>query len=326
MGKHTDQRNRTLTLARILQEETDERHPLTLAQIMERLGREEIVAERKSIYRDLAALRRHGLDVVFRPGGDGGWYIEHRTFDLEELRGVIDAVSVYRGLPEDRREELVAKLSAMASLHQRKGLRRPVSLPPQKNGDAEELRGVLDKIHAAIQGKKALTFVPFAYDKGKSKVFGPRQALSPKGLLWSGEVYHLLAWDHRAKSLRLFRTDRMAELMNTGLPAQGPEADPCLWASAPFGLDPNRRERVRLRCCQELSGEVLDRFGAEVPLIPEGEYFTLTADVVVGPEFWGWAAAHSSRLDVVAPPWAAKLWSDRYQMKDVLPARRPQAV
>ena len=94
MGKHTDQRDRTLLLARILYEETDESNPLPLTALVERLAQRGVTAERKSLYRDMAALRRHGLSVSFRPGSAGGWYLSGRAFSAPELRGVIDAVSV----------------------------------------------------------------------------------------------------------------------------------------------------------------------------------------------------------------------------------------
>ena len=37
MGKHTDQRDRTLCLARILYEETDEKHPMPMTEMIRRL-------------------------------------------------------------------------------------------------------------------------------------------------------------------------------------------------------------------------------------------------------------------------------------------------
>lgn len=327
MGKHTDQRDRTLSVARILYEETDERHPMPLADLVARLDRYGVAAERKSIYRDLAALRKHGLDVVFRAGSEGGWYLASRTFTQPELRAIWDAVAVYRWLPEDQRTEILEKLAGLAPAHQRKSLRRPVALRRRSAREPEEIRGVLDRVHAAIQGQRALSFVPYCYDRGKTwGPSGPRRVVSPKGLLWSGEGYHLLAWDHREHALRLLRLDRMGEVLVTGLPAQGPEADARLWAAAPFGLDPARRERVRLRCCQDLAGEVLDRFGGDVTLTPDGDKFLVTADVVMGPEFWGWMTAHSSQAAVIAPPWAAKLWTQRYQPREPSRNRRAQAV
>ena len=322
MGKRNDQRDRTLSLAHILQEETDEHHPLPLADLVSRLAGQGLTAERKSIYRDIAALKKHGLDVVFRAGGDGGWYVESRSFDRKDLSAIVDAVAAYRWLPEEQREELIYKLIRMAPVHQRKSLRRPVALRRRSASAPEELRAALDKIHTALQGRKTLSFLPFTFDKGKARVFGARQVVTPKGLLWYREVYYLLAWDHKDGRLRLYRPDRMEKVQVTALPPQGPETDASLWDAFPFGLDPTRKEKLRLRCCQELAGEVLDHFGQQAILVPEGDKFSLTAEVVVGPEFWGWMAAHSDKANVIAPPWAVKLWADHYCPRE--PQKEPQ--
>lgn len=326
MGKQTDQRDRTLLLARILQEETDEKHPLPMTALVARLARHGVIAERKSIYRDASALRKHGMDVTFRAGSEGGWYINRRTFDPAELRVLMDALSVYRWATDAQKETILTKLTTLTSQHQRKSLRRPVAAARRSAAHPDDVQQVLDRIHGALQARKALSFIPFTYDKGKCRTaLGARRVISPKGLLWTGDNYRLLAWDHREQTLRLFRPDRMSDVLIAGMPVQGPETDASLWDAAPFGLDPTRKERLRLRCCQELAGEVLDRFGADAALIPDGPYFTLTADAVVGPEFWGWMASHGDRASVVAPPWAAKLWQERYQPRP-LAAQRPQAV
>ena len=52
-----------LLLQKMLVEETDADHGLTMADILERLAAEGVSAERKGIYRDLDLLRDAGLDV-----------------------------------------------------------------------------------------------------------------------------------------------------------------------------------------------------------------------------------------------------------------------
>lgn len=310
MGKHTDQRDRTLLLTGILLEETDEKHPMPLVQLMERLAERGAAAERKSLYRDLAALRRHGLDVVFRPGSDGGWYLGQRTFSLTELRTLVDAVAIYPHLGGKQRNALLEKLKGLTSAHQRPRLHRPVSLP-RKEADLD-VPEVLDRIHTACQEEKALSFFACEFDRQLEKFpAGERLFVSPKGLLWTGRDYQLLGWDHRSQTLRLFRPDRMGGVRVTGLPAQGPAADPSLWASAPFGLNPERRERVQLFCQETMAGEVADRFGLDVQVEAQGSGFLLTADVVIGPEFWAWVEQYGEQLEVMGPSWAARQWRER---------------
>ena len=159
MGKHTDQRDRTLCLARILYEETDEKHPMPMTEMIRRLEEEGVASERKSIYRDLAAMNKQGFEVAYRHGKTGGWYLAGRPLNLSELQTVIDAVAVYRWIPAALRASLLDKLAGLFPRGQRGQLRRPVSLPPQGVTAPEEVRQVLDRVHTALQSQRALRFV-----------------------------------------------------------------------------------------------------------------------------------------------------------------------
>lgn len=57
------QKLKLLYLMRMLEEETDAERGLTMAQIIGKLEALGISAERKSIYRDIEALREFGVDV-----------------------------------------------------------------------------------------------------------------------------------------------------------------------------------------------------------------------------------------------------------------------
>lgn len=86
---------------------------------------------------------------------------------------------------------------------------------------------MLDRVHTALQSQRALRFVSFVYDSARRRVFSEYTlVVSPKGLLWSEEGYHLLGWNHRSKSLALYRTDRMSQVLVTGMPAQGAQSRP----------------------------------------------------------------------------------------------------
>lgn len=90
-----------------------------------------MASERKSIYRDLAAMNKQGFEVAYRHGKTGGWYLAGRPLNLSELQTVIDAVAVYRWIPAALRASLLDKLAGLFPRGQRGQLRRPVSLPPQ---------------------------------------------------------------------------------------------------------------------------------------------------------------------------------------------------
>ena len=63
MAKQANQKLKPLYLLKILTEQTDENHPLTMAQLIEQLAQYDISAERKSLYDDMETLRGYGTDI-----------------------------------------------------------------------------------------------------------------------------------------------------------------------------------------------------------------------------------------------------------------------
>lgn len=305
MANRIDPRTRLLLVCRLLHEQTDSKNALSLSSLFRQLEKEGLTAERKSVYRDMAALKKAGLDVQFRPGNEGGWHLASRLFDGAELKALADAVAVYRWLDPETREGLLDKLAALGSLPQREGLERPVSLRWYGEECAGEVRNSLDRIHSALQSERAISFVLYTHTSAGERVAEEtRHIATPKGLLWAEERYHLLVWEHQSRRLCLYRVDRMGQVLVTGIPAQGEEADPAVWASVPFGLEPIRRESVQLYCRASLAGEVVDRFGPDVALHPMGDGFTVAGEVVIGPAFWGWLWSHGGDIEVLEPAWA----------------------
>ena len=68
-----------------------------------------------------------------------------------------------------------------------------------------------------------------------------------------------------------------------------------------------REGQVTLRCANRLVGVVLDRFGREVMLVPDGEeHFTVTVPAVVSPQFLGWVFGLGDGVQILRPGWAAE--------------------
>lgn len=74
MAKSRNQKAKILVLEHLL-EETGENRAVTMQEILEKMAEYGINAERKSIYDDLDALRDFGLDVKYKRGRPGGYYL-----------------------------------------------------------------------------------------------------------------------------------------------------------------------------------------------------------------------------------------------------------
>lgn len=312
MAKKNNQKTKLLVLYRLLLKKGDEDHPISTPELIEALDREGIPAERKSVYTDMEALQEFGLDVQLRKGKNGGWFLGERDFELPELKLLVDAVQSSRFISRKKSEALIRKLAGLTSEYQARQLRRQVYVDRRVKTDNESVYYAIDRLHAAITAGRAVTFQYFDYDVHREKIFrreGKRYVVSPYGLIWSDENYYLVGWEHGGTELRHYRVDRMNSLSVSGLPREGDETcknfDLAQYGQKHFHMFSGREAKVRLRCGKDFVNVMLDRFGQEAMLIPDGEdHFVLTVDAVVSPQFYGWLFGLGHEVQLTAPDWA----------------------
>ena len=309
MAKSANQKSKLLVLYRLLMERTDEENPLSTAQIIDYLEQNGIGAERKSIYDDMETLKLMGVDVQSRKGRGAGWFIGERDFELPELKLLMDAVQSSRFITQRKSDALIRKLEKLASVPQARQLQRQVYVSGRIKTMNESIYYNVDKLHMAIAGQKVITFKYFDYNMKKEKVFrqeGRRYTVTPFGLLWDNENYYLAAFDHNKGQLRHYRVDKMWEIVLTTLPRQGEQEQkdfhPGDYAQKHFGMYRGEEVNVTLRGEARMVNVVLDRFGQDLILIPDGaEHFTVTLPVMVSPQFFGWLFGLEGGVQILRP-------------------------
>ena len=120
------QKLKLLNLAKMLYERTDESHGLTCPEIIAGLAEAGIEAERKSVYRDLDALRDFGLDIAKLPTYPVSYALVSRTFTAAELMLLTDAVQSSRFLTVRMAHRLTEGLASLGSCHQAAALSKNV--------------------------------------------------------------------------------------------------------------------------------------------------------------------------------------------------------
>lgn len=309
MAKSSNQKTKLLHLCHILLRQTDEDHPITVAQMIEALAKADIKAERKSIYDDLEALSQFGLDIQCRKGKTPGWFVGERDFELPELKLLMDAVQSSRFITQKKSDALIRKLEGLASIHQAGQLQRQVFVSGRIKLMNESIYYNVDKLHTAIAGQKAITFKYFDYDIARKKVFrqeGKRYVVSPYGLIWNSENYYLVAFDHAHQEMRHYRVDKMTEIVVTCLGREGRDRYPGFqlaeYGQKHFGMYSGQEVKVTLRGRRDKAGLVWDRFGQDIILVPDGEeHFTVTLPVVISPQFFGWLLGLDGSITITGP-------------------------
>ncbi len=324
MPRKEGQKLKLLYIVRILEEETDENHPMSTAELIQRLGAFGITAERKSIYDDIYRLMDFGYDIIqvhSRLGG--GYYLAGREFELAELKLLVDAVQSSRFITTKKSRELIAKLEKKASRYDESKLQRQVYVAGRIKTENESIYYNIDAIHRAIQENRQITFLYLDWDLDKKLV--PRangdKQVSPWALIWREENYYLAAYDGEDRIMKHYRVDKMGNVELTGQGRDGlqqfEKVDLAEYTNQIFGMYGGKQESVTLQFPRRLIGVVLDRFGKEADIRPMPEdAFRIRARVAVSGQFFGWLAGIGKEAKVVSPQWVREKYYD--WLKDIL--------
>lgn len=306
MPKSDNQKLKILYIYEYLMKYSNENHPVKAAELIEMLEKKDISCDRKTIYSDIRALQDYGLDIEIQPGRNGGYFVASRIFELPELKLLIDAVQSSRYLTEKKSRELIGKLCAQCNEEDARFVRRNVFVSGRVKSMNESIYYNVDTIQEAIGENKQITFRYFDWDmKGQRAYREKAYAASPYGLLQDNENCYLLAYSQR-HGVTSYRVDRMANitlLEEKRLPC--PElADTNLQqhANRMFQMFAGEMADVKMRFHKTLLNVVIDRFGKETMLIPDGnEHFIFTVKVAVSPMFLSWVIGFGGLAKILYP-------------------------
>ena len=207
MPKQEGQKSKLLALLRIFEQQTDENHLLNVPQLVELLEAQGIRCERKSVYSDIEALGALGYDIKLRRGRGGGYFLASRTFDLAELKLLVDAVQASRVVSGTTSRRLIHKLEKLCSNYEGSQLQRQVYVEGRPKTDSKSLLYSIDALHEAINNGK---MVEFLYRKADSRE-KEKRTVSPWQLAWENGCYYLIAFADE-KGIRHYRVDRSIAL------------------------------------------------------------------------------------------------------------------
>ena len=117
MAKSVNQKMKFFYLRKILLENTDKDHYLTMLEILDALKERGINAERKSIYNDIDMLRELGLEIVNHKRL--GYAVIKKDFDCDEIELLIKGLDNI-DIVENKKQHIVNKLKKLVSIYEAK--------------------------------------------------------------------------------------------------------------------------------------------------------------------------------------------------------------
>ena len=150
---------RPFYVAKMLYEQTDEDHYLTIAQMMVQLERDYgINTSRGTVSDDIKALKKLGLEVQVENSTQNRYYLIGRRFELPELKTLIDATESARFITKDKSAALVEKLASLTSQFNTKKLVRNVDVENRIKAENEKVYYIMEALNDAINASKKVSF------------------------------------------------------------------------------------------------------------------------------------------------------------------------
>lgn len=300
-------KNRLLYIKQFLETQTDEQHPMTLAEITDSMQQAGFPCCHKTIKNDIKQLLDSGVDVICNKGRENQYFIGDRHFELPELKLLVDAVQASKFISTKKSKQLIKKLTAFASRYQAAELNRTLYTVKQIKPTNENIFITVDMLHTAINNGKQVHFKYYEYDQNKKKIYKHKRKIyefSPYALLWNGDNYYVVGYSESHGKIIKFRVDRIAtpELMELAAVPKPDDFDIAFYAQKVFQMYDGPMREITLKCENGLMKSVIDRFGEDVETaVIDNDHFHANVSVCASPTFFGWVFGFGGKLEIIAP-------------------------
>lgn len=305
-------KRRLLLILELLYKTTDEENPISTVEIMEFLKGKDIKIDRKTLKSDIDLLVEMDYDIVTVKSSPNKYFWGDRTFEIPELKMLIDAVSSSRFITKKKSEELIEKIASLAGKAQYENMNRHIVATGRAKSDNKKIYYIVDTITDAINHKKKIRFQYTEYNADKERVFrhdGEIYTLSPYVLYWNEDYYYVVGYYEKRETVAAFRVDRIHDpkvIDENAVPK--PErfyVDD--YANKIFRMFDGEEVMVELECENSLMKYIIDHYGLEIETRRNTqETFIAKVPATLSPTFYGWVFQFAGKMKIISPEKAVK--------------------
>ena len=302
-----DKKGRLLALRDYLYKYTDEQHPVSTKELIDEMTRQGYPGNRKTIKDDIDVLNKFGMDIITNVSRGNSFYMASREFEIPELKLLVDAVSSSRFISAARSEQLIGKLTAMASEYEREQITPRIFTKDRIKANNPHLYYVVDMLIQAVQNKKKVRFQYGEFDADKHQVLrndGEIYINSPYGCLWNDDFYYLVGYSEKREKVVTFRVDRIVdlEIMDDDIIPEPADFDMSDYAKIVIEMFDGEPQEVELLCDNELMKSVIDKFGENIKTERvSDEQFKAVVNVSTSKTFYAWCFRFAEQMKIVGP-------------------------
>lgn len=337
-GRKPNQKLKPYIVMRYLMENSDREHPINADNIaLELLEKYGIDAEKKSIYSDIAQINKacvmleDGIDVdeaeeVLKESPERkkimrtryGYYANQSEEDVKEYSLIYECINSNRFISKRQADKLSEKVFQSVSTTQAEKIKhdsyvinRITTLNENTLNNISIIKYAMEKEwYGEKHEPEQITFNYLTHEVKDLKTPVERRRkyqVSPYQLLINDGYYYLLAYDNKYQDIRTYRVDRMAKISYTGIAREGEkefkDLDIDTYSQRVFSMFGGNRERVEIRCINNLLDTMIDKFGTEYAtyIQTEKDHFTVFVIVEVSDQFFSWICGLGIKVKIITP-------------------------
>lgn len=302
MSRRSNQKLKLLYLSRILLDGTDERHGMTLTEILSELSQYGIEAGRKSVYDDMEALRVYGYDVGSYRDRYVRYYIKERKIDRAEAKTLGELLAGTDMLPARKRNELVRKIWE-------NGYMAGIPVPAADDGGmGEDAYKNIELACRAMAEGKCLAFKCFEWNERKQRKLcygGELLTVTPWDVVIKDGRYKIVCFEHKSREIALFSPDKLISITAVTEKREGERE------FNEFNTGSTEALNIVLRCDNAIASSVFERFGADSSILSNGdEHFDVSVKCVPDGAFFAWLFSTGGQAIISSPSAVAQKYEE----------------
>ena len=303
---------RILCLIQYLQENSDEHHPVTTAEIRKELASKGYPVSIPTLRMDIQSLVDSGyrIQITEREGLTTTYSWMHRDLTAPELQILVDAVSSSQFITVEKSNELIRKLVSLAGPSSRDSLCPQILVSEHVKAPNKQILMSVQAIRRAIDHDKKITFKYMQYNM--DKVQEPKHAgtpeedyiVSPYATIWNNDRYYLVGYSDKREAVNTYRIDRMTQVKQIPKKRVSEPEDFNVqnYIDRVFWMYDGKEEQVTLNCKKHLMDQVIDKFGEGVKVSNiQEETFDITVPVHVSGTFYAWVVQFGGDVTIMTP-------------------------
>jgi len=311
MPKSNNQKLKLWYLYKILNENTDENHPMSMPEIIAELKKYDISSERKSLYSDIETLINIGVDIISEKRDKYVYYIGERDFQLAELKLLVDFIQSSKFITSKKSAELIRKIEGLTSKNNAIQLQKQVYVYDRVKTNNERIYYNISDLYFAINSHKKVKFKYYKYNVTNNVKFkndGNEYIISPYALVCSDDNYYLLSNYPKYNGITHFRVDKMIDIsvidenIDKIENVVGKSFNLSEYIKKIFNMYGGETKTISLECDEDILNVVIDKFGDDL-FLRKGDnnkaYATIKADV--SPTFFSWLFQLKTSVKIISP-------------------------